>query len=49
MPGQNPVIKFHKYLCPVRKFDSLQALADLINTAAARSRAYFSGMDGHTD
>lgn len=47
--GQHPVLEFHKYLCPVRKFDSLQALADLINTAAARSRAYFSGMDGHTD
>lgn len=47
--GQHPVLEFHKYLCPVRKFESLQALADLITTAAARSCAYFSGMDGHTD
>lgn len=47
--GQQPILEFHKYLCPVRKFDSLQALSDLITTAAARSRAYFQGMDGHTD
>ena len=47
--GQHPVLEFHQYLCPVRKFESLQALADLITTAAARSCAYFSGMDGHAD
>lgn len=47
--GQHPVLEFHRYLCPVRKFDSLQALSDLITTAAARSCAYFSGMDGHDD
>ena len=47
--GQHPVLEFHQYLCPVRKFESLQALSDLITTAAARSRAYFSGMDGRAD
>ena len=47
--GQRPVLEFHRYLCPVRKFDSLQALSDLITTAAARSRAYFHGLDGHMD
>ena len=35
--GQNPMLEFYKYLCPIRKFDSLQALSDLITTAAAQS------------
>lgn len=47
--GQTPVLEFHKYLCPVRKFDSLQALSDLITTAAAQSCAYFQGMQGGQD
>lgn len=43
--GQTPLLEFHKYLCPIRKFDSLQALSDLITTAAAQSRAYFAGKE----
>ena len=43
--GQNPMLEFYKYLCPIRKFDSLQALSDLITTAAAQSRAYFAGRE----
>ena len=43
--GTNPTLEFHKYLCPIRKFDSLQALSDLITTAAARSCAYFQGLE----
>lgn len=46
--GQKPLLEFHRYLCPIRKFNSLQALSDLITTAAARSRAYFAGK-GETD
>lgn len=40
--GQTPVLEFHQYLCPVRKFDSLDQLAALIRDAAARSKAYFA-------
>ncbi len=40
--GENPVLEFHRYLCPVRKFGSLQELTNLIFDAAARSRAYFA-------
>ena len=43
--GTNPTLEFHKYLCPIRKFDSLQALSDIITTAAARSCAYFQGLE----
>ena len=46
--GQNPTLEFHKYLCPVRKFSSLQALADLITTAAAQSCAYFRAVQPET-
>ncbi len=44
--GQNPTLEFHRYLCPVRKYGSLQELSDLITTAAARSCAYFRGLQG---
>ncbi|MGN0984247.1 MAG: bifunctional riboflavin kinase/FMN adenylyltransferase [Gemmiger sp.] len=40
--GQNPVLEFHRYLCPVRKFDSLEELAALIHRAADESTAYFA-------
>ena len=38
--GQTPVLEFHHYLCAVRKFGTLQELADLIETAAQQSIAY---------
>lgn len=44
--GENPVLEFHRYLCPVRKFGSLQELTNLIFDAAARSRAYFAAWQG---
>ena len=40
--GQTPVLEFHRYLCPVRKFGSLDELAALIRDAADRSKAYFA-------
>ena len=40
--GQNPVLEFHRYLCPVRKFRTLQELSDLIRHAARDSKAYFA-------
>lgn len=40
--GQNPVLEFHRYLCPVRKFRNLQELSDLIRRAARESKAYFA-------
>lgn len=39
--GQTPTLEFYKYLCPVRKFDSLGALRALILDAAEQSRRYF--------
>lgn len=44
--GESPVLEFHRYLCPVRKFGSLQELTNLIFDAAARSRAYFAAWQG---
>lgn len=40
--GQMPRLEFHKYLCPVHKFDSMQQLSDLIHEAARQSQAYFA-------
>ena len=40
--GQNPVLEFHRYLCPVRKFHNLQELSYLIRRAARESKAYFA-------
>ena len=39
--GQQPTLEFHKYFCPVRKFNSLDELAALIHHAADESKAYF--------
>ena len=40
--GQTPLLEFHKYLCPVRKFNSMDELAALIHHAAEESKAYFA-------
>lgn len=40
--GQSPVLEFHQYLCPVRKFGSVDALRGLILDAAEQSRRYFA-------
>ena len=44
--GQQPVLEFHKYFCPVRKFNSLDELAALIHRAADDSKAYFAEKQG---
>ena len=36
--GRAPVLEFHKYLCPVRKFGSMDELAALIHHAAEESK-----------
>lgn len=38
--GQRPRLEFYKYLCPVKRFDSLQELTALIYGAAEKSRAF---------
>lgn len=43
--GQTPRLEFRKYLCPVRKFDSMQQLSDLIHDAARKSQAYFAALE----
>ena len=43
--GQTPVLEFHHYLCAVRKFGTLRELADLIETAAQQSIAYFAAKE----
>ncbi|MBD8953145.1 MAG: hypothetical protein EGR85_11540, partial [Subdoligranulum sp.] len=40
--ANNIVLEFHKYLCPVRKFGSMDELAALIHHAAEESKAYFA-------
>lgn len=40
--GQAPVLEFHRYLCPIRKFRTLQELSELIRRAAEESKAYFA-------
>ena len=44
--GQQPVLEFHKYFCPVRKFNSMNELAALIHHAADESKAYFAALKG---
>lgn len=44
--GQQPVLEFHKYFCPVRKFNSMDELAALIHRAADESKAYFAALTG---
>lgn len=39
--GTEPVVEFHAYLCPSKKFDTLEELRACINDAAARAQAYF--------
>ena len=46
--GQAPVLEFHKYLCPVRKFNSMQELAQLIHDAAQESKNYFAALKGES-
>ena len=46
--GQAPVLEFHQYLCPVRKFNSMQELAELIHHAAEESKAYFAALKGES-
>ena len=46
--GQAPVLEFHKYLCPVRKFNSMQELAQLIHDAARESKNYFAALKGES-
>lgn len=40
--GTAPVLEFHRYLCPIRKFRSLEELSALIRSAAEQSKAYFA-------
>lgn len=40
--GTDPVVEFHAYLSPTKKFDTLDELRDCINNAAERARQYFS-------
>ena len=40
--GQAPVLEFHRYLCPVRKYPTLEDLAALIHRAAEDSKIYFA-------
>ena len=43
--GQTPVLEFHHYLCAVRKCGTWQELAELIETAAQQSIAYFAAKE----
>lgn len=44
--GQTPLLEFHHYLCPVRKFNSTEELAALIKEAAQKSKEYFFSLKG---
>lgn len=41
--GEDPVLEFHRYLCPSRRFDSLDGLRGCIRDAAEKARRYFGG------
>lgn len=41
--GQHPLLEFHAYYCPTRKFENIQQLHDLILQAGRASCAYFAG------
>lgn len=41
--GTDPVVEFHAYLSPSKKFDTLDELRDCINRAAQRAQQYFGG------
>ena len=38
----DPVVEFHAYLSPSKKFDTLDQLRDCINNAARRAQEYFA-------
>lgn len=40
--GADPIVEFHAYLCPSKRFDTLDELRACINNAAERSQAYFA-------
>ena len=40
--GTDPVVEFHAYLSPSKKFDSLDELKDCIHHAARRAQEYFA-------
>lgn len=40
--GAAPLLEFHHYYCPVRKFNSMEELAALIRRAGEESKAYFA-------
>ena len=40
--GTDPVVEFHAYLSPSKKFDTLDQLRDCINDAACRAQQYFN-------
>mgnify|MGYP000007771864 CR=1 FL=1 len=40
--GTDPVVEFHAYLSPSKKFDTLDQLRDCINDAARRAQEYFA-------
>ncbi len=39
--GSDPVVEFHTYLSPSKKFDTLDQLRDCIQNAARKAQAYF--------
>ncbi len=41
--GADPMVEFHAYLSPSKKFDTLDELRACINNAAQRALAYFAG------
>lgn len=40
--GENPLLEFHRYLCPSRRFDTLDELRACVQDAAAEARRYFA-------
>ena len=44
--GEQAELEFCRYLCPSRKFDTLEALRGCINDAAAEARRYFAAKGG---
>lgn len=41
-----PKLEFHQFLAPTQKFETLQALADCVQNAAAKATAYFADENG---
>lgn len=40
--GTDPVVEFHAYLSPSKKFDTLDELRECIDHAAQRAQEYFA-------